>query len=77
MSEQIGLHDFLFSREFIFCILRCMGVYSGEATLPYSFLTPFLGMVNSLRKEFAPLGANSLLQELTLLERFIFQRSRQ
>ena len=35
--------------------------FSGEATLPFSFLPPFSIGVNSYRKEFAPLGANSFL----------------
>ena len=36
-----------------------MGSLSGEATLPFSILSPFSLLVNSDRKEFAPQGANS------------------
>ena len=33
-----------------------MGTLSGEATVPFSICLPFPMGVNSLRKEFAPLG---------------------
>ena len=36
-----------------------MGTLSGEATLLLSFLPPVSLRVNSYRKEFAPIGANS------------------
>ena len=41
-----------------------MGTLSEEVTLMSSFLSPFSG-VNPLRKEFAPLGADSFVEELT------------
>ena len=41
--------------------LKVNGPFSGEATLPFSFLLTFSIGVNSERKEFAPPGANSFL----------------
>ena len=47
---------------YIFCmLLRRMGTLSAEATLPFSFLPPFFMEINSYRKRFAPLRANSFL----------------
>ena len=40
---------------------RCMDTLSGEGTLSIFVLSPFSMGVDSERKEFAPLGANSLL----------------
>ena len=40
---------------------RCIDTLSGEATLSYSVFLPFSIEINSLRKEFAPPGANSFL----------------
>ena len=42
-----------------------MDTFSGEATLLFSCLSIFSVMVSSLWKEFAPVGANSFLKELT------------
>ena len=44
------------------CNLRESDAFSGQATLPNSFLPPFSIGVSSQRKEFAPLGANSFLK---------------
>ena len=41
--------------------IRARGYLSGETALLFSFLPPFLIGINSLRKEFAPVGANSFL----------------
>ena len=42
-----------------------MGTFSGEATLVIFILVYLSMMVSSSRKEFAPVGANSFLKELT------------
>ena len=41
-----------------------MGTFLGEATLLFSFLPPLSNGVNSLRIEFAAIGANSFLYKL-------------
>ena len=46
--------------------IKVLGILSEEATLP--FLPPFSVKVYSLRKEFAPPGANSFLQEKALCQ---------
>ena len=43
--------------------LRYMGILSGEVTLSFTYSLPFSRGIYSRREEFAPLGANSLLQE--------------
>ena len=43
--------------------LKRMGILTAEA--PLLLLPPFSVGINSYRKEFAPLGANSFFQELT------------
>ena len=55
-----------------------MGTCSGGATLQFSVFLAFQIGVNSDRKEFAPTGANSFLEELTLFwKSFVAQGSKQ
>ena len=51
-----------------------METLPGEITLTVSVLPPFSMGVNSLRKEFAPSGANSFLLELTSVGRILLSR---
>ena len=46
-----------------------MDTFSGEETLSFSILPPISKGANSGKKEFAPFGANSFLQEFTLVLR--------
>ena len=41
--------------------LGWLGTFAGEEVLPYSGLPSFSTRANSLRKEFAPVGASSFL----------------
>ena len=41
----------------------CVGTLLGEKTLSFTYLLSFLRGIYSQRKEFAPLGANSFLEE--------------
>ena len=55
-----------------------MGTLSREATLSFSRSLPFPVWVNSSRKEFAPIGANSFLEELTpFMKAFVLQGNSQ
>ena len=48
-----------------------MHTLSGKHNLPFLFL-PLLNGVNSLKKEFAPIGANSFIQEQAQLWNSLF-----
>ena len=62
LMSTYPLNPLKLTSQFFF---RYINIHSGEATLQFSILLFFQMEVHSLRKEFAPSGANSFLKELT------------